>query len=195
REVRRIPGRVRLARRGAFVPYAVNGAAGEASETVRRFLPLAERLGRLFSGLAGAGVETLELSFEGQVADYDCRILGLSVLKGLFAPVSAEPVSFVNAPQIAEERGVVVRETKTSSSRDYVNLISIRGSIGGRTVGVAGTLSGRSEQPRIVAIDDHIVDLPPSRHMLVVRNDDRPGMIGAVGSTLGRAGVNISDMA
>jgi len=109
--------------------------------------------------------------------------------------VSAEPVSFVNAPQIAQERGVVVRETKTSSSRDYVNLISIRGSIGGRTVGVAGTLSGRSEQPRIVAIDDHIVDLPPSRHMLVVRNDDRPGMIGAVGSTLGRAGVNISDMA
>jgi D-3-phosphoglycerate dehydrogenase / 2-oxoglutarate reductase len=104
-------------------------------------------------------------------------------------------VSFVNAPQLAEERGVVVRETKTSSSRDYVNLISIQGSIGDRNVAVAGTLSGRSEQPRIVGIDDHIVDLPPSRHMLVVRNDDRPGMIGAVGSTLGRAGVNISDMA
>jgi len=61
-------------------------------------------------------------------------------------------------------------------------------------VAVAGTLSGRSEQPRIVGIDDHIVDLPPSRHMLVVRNDDRPGMIGAVGTTLGEAGVNIADM-
>jgi D-3-phosphoglycerate dehydrogenase len=59
---------------------------------------------------------------------------------------------------------------------------------------VAGTLAGKSEQPRIVGIDDHIVDVPPSRYMLVVRNDDRPGMIGAVGSTLGRAGVNISDM-
>ena len=190
-----IAEQVVLALRGDFVPYAVNIAAGEASETVRRFLPLAERLGRLFSGLAGGVVETLELSFEGQVADYDCRILGLAVLKGLFTPVSAEPVSFVNAPQLAEERGVVVRETKTSSSRDYVNLISISGSIGDRNVAVAGTLSGRSEQPRIVGIDDHIVDLPPSRHMLVVRNDDRPGMIGAVGSTLGRAGVNISDMA
>ncbi|HKN90119.1 MAG TPA: ACT domain-containing protein, partial [Acidimicrobiia bacterium] len=131
----------------------------------------------------------------GQVADYDCRILGLSVLKGLFSPVSAEPVSFVNAPQLAAERGLVVRETKTSSSRDYVNLISLRGRIGDRVVAVAGTLAGRSEQPRIVGIDDHIVDLPPSRHMLVVRNDDRPGMIGAVGTTLGRAGINIADMA
>jgi len=75
-------------------------------------------------------VETLELLFEGQVADYDCRILGLSVLKGLFTPVSAEPVSFVNAPQLAEERGLVVREIKTSSSLDYVNLISVRGRLG-----------------------------------------------------------------
>ena len=190
-----IAEQVVLALRGDFVPYAVNIAAGEASETVRRFLPLAERLGRLFSGLAGGAVETLELSFEGQVADYDCRILGLSVLKGLFTPVSAEPVSFVNAPQLAAERGLVVRETKTSSSRDYVNLISLRGQIGDRIVAVAGTLSGRSEQPRIVGINDHIVDLPPSRHMLVVRNDDRPGMIGAVGSTLGRANINIADMA
>jgi D-3-phosphoglycerate dehydrogenase len=190
-----IAEQVVLALRGDFVPYAVNIAAGEASETVRRFLPLAERLGKLFSGLAGGAVETLELSFEGQVADYDCRILGLAVLKGLFTPVSAEPVSFVNAPQLAEERGLVVRETKTSSTRDYVNLISLRGSIGDRVVAVAGTLSGRSEQPRIVGIDDHIVDLPPSRYMLVVRNDDRPGMIGAVGSTMGRANINIADMA
>jgi D-3-phosphoglycerate dehydrogenase len=189
-----IAEQVVLALRGDFVPYAVNIAAGEASETVRRFLPLAERLGRLFSGLAGAVVETLELSFEGQVADYDCRILGLSVLKGLFTPVSAEPVSFVNAPQLAEERGLVVREIKTSSSLDFVNLISLRGRLGDRMVHVAGTLAGKSEQPRIVGIDDHIVDVPPSRHMLVVRNDDRPGMIGAVGMTLGRAGVNIADM-
>ena len=190
-----IAEQVVLALRGDFVPYAVNVAAGEASETVRRFLPLAERLGRLFTGLAGGVVETLELTFEGQVADYDCRILGLSVLKGLFTPISEEPVSFVNAPQMADARGLAVRETKTSSSRDYVNLVSLRGQIGDRGVHVAGTLAGKSEQPRIVAIDDHIVDVPPSRHMLVVRNDDRPGMIGAVGTTLGRSGINIADMA
>jgi len=111
-----IAEQVVLALRGDFVPYAVNVAAGEASETVRRFLPLAERLGRLFTGLAGGVVETLELTFEGQVADYDCRILGLSVLKGLFTPISEEPVSFVNAPQMADARGLAVRETKTSST-------------------------------------------------------------------------------
>ena len=83
---------------------------------------------------------------------------------------------------------------KTSSSLDYVNLISLRGRLGDRMVHVAGTLAGKSEQPRIVGIDDHIVDVPPSRNMLVVRNDDRPGMIGVVGLTLGRAGVNIADM-
>ena len=190
-----IAEQVLLALRGDFVPYAVNVAAGEASETVRRFLPLGERLGRLFTALAGGIVESLEVSYEGQVADYDCRILTLAVLKGVFSPVVAEPVSFVNAPQLADERGLAVRETKSSSSHDYVNLITLRGRTRERGVHVAGTLAGRTEQPRIVAIDDHIVDVPPSRFMLIVRNDDRPGMIGRVGTTVGEAGVNIADMA
>jgi D-3-phosphoglycerate dehydrogenase len=190
-----IAEQVILALRGDFVPYAVNVAAGEASETVRRFLPLGERLGRLFTALAGGLVETLEVCYEGQVADYDCRILTLSVLKGVFSPVVEEPVSFVNAPQLAKERGLAVRETKSSSARDFVNLISLRGRIRGRDAHVAGTLAGRSETPRIVGIDDHAVDVPPARYMLVVRNDDRPGMIGRVGITLGDAGVNIADMA
>ena len=190
-----IAEQVILALRGDFVPYAVNVAAGEASETVRRFLPLGERLGRLFTALAGGAVDSLELCYEGQVADYDCRILTLSVLKGIFSPVMAEPVSFVNAPQMAAERGISVRETKTSSTRDFVNLISLRGQTGQEIVHVAGTLAGLAEQPRIVGIGDHIVDLPPSRHMLVVRNDDRPGMIGKVGTILGETGINIADMA
>src|SRR5207245_8864424 len=109
-----IAEQVILALRGDFVPYAVNVAAGEASETVRRFLPLGELLGRLFTALAGGGVDSLELSYEGQVADYDCRVLTLSVLKGVFTPVIHEPVSFVNAPQLAAERGLSVRETKSS---------------------------------------------------------------------------------
>jgi len=163
---------------------------------VRRFMPLAERLGRLFTGLAGGVVGALELSYEGQVADYDCRVLTLSALKGVFGPVVNEPVSFVNAPQMAEERGVSVRETKSSSARDYVNLITLRGTTAdGRAVHVAGTLAGRTESARIVGIDDHTVDVPPSRFMLVVRNDDRPGMIGKVGTILGEASVNIADMA
>jgi D-3-phosphoglycerate dehydrogenase len=159
-------------------------------------MPLAERLGRLFTGLAGGLVGSLELCYEGQVADYDCRVLTLSALKGIFAPVVHEPVSFVNAPQMAEERGLAVRETKSSSARDYVNLISLRGTTAdGRDVHVAGTLAGRTESARIVGIDDHTVDVPPSRFMVVVRNDDRPGMIGKVGTILGEMSVNIADMA
>ena len=174
-----IAEQVVLALRGEFVPFAVNLAATEASATVQPFLPLAERLGRLFTAVAGGTVDTLEISYEGQIADYDCRVLTLSVLKGVLGPVVDEPVSFVNAPQLAEERGLVVRETTSSSARDYVNLIELRGDTPSGPTHVAGTLYGKHDAPRIVAIDDHIVDLPPSSHMLVVRNADTPGMIGA----------------
>jgi D-3-phosphoglycerate dehydrogenase len=186
-----IAEQVILALRGDFVPFAVNVAASEASENVRPFLPLAERVGRLFTGLAGGAPGTLEIEYEGEIADYDCRVLTLSVLKGVLAPVVDEPVSFVNAPQIAEQRGISVRETKSSDARDYVNLIVVRGDQGTH---VAATLFGKQQVPRIVGIDGHSVDLPPARHMLVVHNDDSPGMIGRVGTVLGDAKINISNM-
>jgi D-3-phosphoglycerate dehydrogenase / 2-oxoglutarate reductase len=189
-----IAEQVVLALNGEFVPFAVNVAASEASETLRPYLPLAERLGRLFTALAGAAPETVDVGFEGAIADYDCRVLTLSVLKGLLAPVVTEPVTFVNAPQLAEERGVVVRTTSSASARDYVNLVTVRGVADGRPTHVAGTLYGKFDAPRIVGLDEHIVDLPPSSHMLVVRNDDVPGVIGRVGTILGEAGVNIEDM-
>ncbi len=189
-----IAEQVVLALSGEFVPFAVNLAATEANATVQPFLPLVERLGRLFTALAGGVVDTLEVGYEGQIADYDCRVLTLGVLKGVLGPVVDEPVTFVNAPQLAEDRGLSVRETKQSSVRDYVNLVELRGSYGGRETHVAGTLYGKQAAPRIVGIDDHIVDLPPSSHMLVVRNADVPGMIGKVGTILGDAGVNVDDM-
>jgi D-3-phosphoglycerate dehydrogenase len=186
-----IAEQVVLALRGDFVPFAVNVAASEASESVRPYLPLAERVGRLFTGLAGGAPSTLNIEYEGEIADYDCRVLTLSVLKGVLAPVVAEPVSFVNAPQIAEQRGMSVRETKSSDALDYVNLIVVRGDQGTH---VAATLFGKQQAPRIVGIDGHSVDLPPASHMLVVHNDDSPGMIGRVASVLGDAGLNISNM-
>ena len=181
---------VQLALAGEFVPFAVNVSAAEAAETVRPYLPLGERLGRLFASLAEGVPETVEVAYEGQLADYDTRILTLSVLKGIFGGVSDQPVTFVNAPNLAKEHGVEVRETSTATSVDYVNLVTVRG--GGHVL--AGTLTGRRGEARIVNVDDHTTDLPPSAHMLVVRNDDRPGMIGFVGTALGNAGVNIADM-
>jgi D-3-phosphoglycerate dehydrogenase len=185
-----IAEQVQLALAGEFVPFAVNVAASEASEAVRPFLPLAERLGALFGALAEGAPTTLEVEYQGQLADADTRILTLSVLKGLFSGAGEESVSYVNAPQLAEERGVEVRETKTSATHDFVNLVTLRGG----HHSLAGTLAGLRGEPRIVMLDDHTVELPPADHMLVVRNDDRPGMIGLVTTSLGAAGVNISDL-
>ena len=173
----------------------MNLAATEANSTVQPFLPLAERLGRLFTGLAGGVVDTLEVGYEGQIADYDCKVLTLGVLKGILGPVVDEPVSFVNAPQLAEARGLTVRETKrrVGARLREPRRAARRAATAGRRTSPARS-TGKQAAPRIVGIDDHIVDVPPSSHMLVVRNDDVPGMIGKVGTILGEAEVNVDDM-
>ncbi|MFM8530199.1 MAG: phosphoglycerate dehydrogenase, partial [Ilumatobacteraceae bacterium] len=181
---------VQLALANEFVPFAVNVSAAEANETLRPFLPLAERLGRLFATLVEKLPPQLEISLEGEIGEYDSRILTLSVLKGFFGAVSDEPVTFVNAPQLAKSAGVEVRETSSRESHDFVNLVTLRG--GGHSI--AGPLTGRRSEPRLVMIEDHTTDVPPADDMLVVRNDDRPGVIGLVGTVLGNAGVNIDDM-
>ncbi len=181
---------VQLALAGDFVPFAVNVSAREAPETLKPYLPLAERLGALYAALAGKAPDCLEVSCTGQIADYDTSIVTLSALRGVFGRISDVPVTFVNAPQLAEEHGVEVREAKSVTTHNYVNLIEIR--CAGHAV--AGTLVGLSGDPRIVMVEDHEVELPPSRHLLLVRNDDVPGMIGVVGGAVGRAGVNVSDM-
>ena len=185
-----IASMVELALAGEFVPFAVNVNAAEASETIRPFLPLAERLGGLFVSLVGGLPDHLEIITEGEIAGYDTRILELAVLKGFFGAISDEPVTYVNAPQLAEQHGVDVRDVSSSSSVDFVNLLTLRG--GGHSI--SGTLAGPKGAQRIVKIDDTPFDVPPVDHMMVIQNDDRPGVIGTVGTLLGNAGVNIADM-
>lgn len=185
-----IAEQVRLALAGEFVPFAVNIAAADASETVRPFLGVAEQLGGIFAGLVEGLPSVVEIAYEGELAGFDTRILSLSVLKGAFAGSTEEPVSYVNAPQVAAERGIEVRDTTTVTARDWVNLVTVSG--GGHSV--SGTLVGLRSEPRLVLVDGHTVDVPPSPHMVIVRNDDRPGVIGRVGTVLGDAGVNIADM-
>jgi len=185
-----IAEQVLLALAGEFVPFAVNVRAAEAAEPVRPFLPLAERLGRILASLEEGLPDHLDIEYQGGLAGYDTRILTLSVLKGLFGAGTEEPVSYVNVPQLAEERGLQVKESTTSATRDYVNLVTLRSA----SHALAGTLTGPREEARIVMVDDHAVEIPPARHMLVVRNDDRPGMIGLVGSVLGDSGLSITNM-
>ena len=181
---------VQLALAGDFVPFAVNVSAGEANETLRPFLPLAERLGGLFASLVGSLPESIEISFEGDIGGYDTRILGLAALKGFFRDISDQQVTYVNGPQLAKEHGVDVREVNSTTSDDFVNLITMSG--GGHSI--SGTLQGRRHEQRIVRVDGHSFDVPPADHMIMVGNDDRPGVIGVVGTLLGDAGVNIADM-
>jgi D-3-phosphoglycerate dehydrogenase / 2-oxoglutarate reductase len=188
-----IAEQVLLALAGDFVPYAVNVAATDVSETVRPFMGLAEQLGRFFSCLHDGLPDRLEIEYQGDLAAANTGILTLSALKGLFASSTETPVSYVNAPQLAEARGLEVRETSTTTSRDYKSLMVLRSA----SHSLAGTLTGAGVrvEPRIVMVDQHSLEVPPSEHMLVVRNDDRPGVIGVVGVVLGDAGVSISSMA
>ena len=185
-----IASMVELALAGDFVPFAVNVNAAEANETIRPFLPLAERLGSLFESLAGGAPDVLEVCSEGDIAGYDTRILELAVLKGFFSQISADPVTYVNAPQLAKEAGMDVRDVNCATSADFVNLVTIRGA--GHSI--SGTLSGPKASQRVVNIDGVPFDVPPVDHMVVISNDDRPGVIGTVGTLLGEAGVNIADM-
>lgn len=185
-----IASMVELALAGDFVPFAVNVNAAEANETIRPYLPLAERLGSLFESLVGATPDVLEVCVEGDIAGYDTRILELAVLKGFFSTISSDPVTYVNAPQLAKDRGLEVRDVNCATSADYVNLLTIQG--GGHRI--SGTLYGPRAEQRVVNIDGVPFDVPPVDNMVVISNDDRPGVIGTVGTLLGEAQVNIADM-
>lgn len=175
---------------GDFVPFAVNIAATDAPEAVRPWLALAERLGRLWAALSRELPEVLEVEYGGGLAGMDTRILTLAVEKGLFATVTDEPVSFVNAPQLAAERGLAVRSTSTATAASsYANLITVRGG----THSVAGTMFGDGS-PRVVMVDDHDIELPFARWMLMLHNDDRIGMVAAVAAIVADAGLNIVDL-
>jgi D-3-phosphoglycerate dehydrogenase len=182
---------VNLALAGDFVPFAVNVSATDVSETVRPFMGLAEQLGRILAGLEDGLPSMLEVEYQGGLAGSGTGILTLSVLKGLFAEATEVPVSYVNAPQMAEERGLEIKESSSVTAHDFVNLMTLRSG----AHSVSGTLAGPRSEPRLVMMDDHTLEVPPAPHMLVVRNDDRAGMIGVVGTVLGDAGVSISSMA
>jgi D-3-phosphoglycerate dehydrogenase len=186
---------VRLALKGEFVPYAVNVSAGaEVSDVVRPFVPLAERLGALLVGLSEGGVRALECAYLGRIAEADTRPLTLGILKGVLRSVVNEPVSFVNAPMMARERGLVVSERRSTVSQDYVSSISLRADTDEGPTSVGGTLIGKKNAERVTQVWDFDVEIGPAEHMVFFVYQDRPGIIGLVGTILGEHGLNIATM-
>jgi D-3-phosphoglycerate dehydrogenase len=188
-----IAEQVQLALEGAFVPFAVNVAAEGVSDVARPFMALAEQLGSFVRCLHEEGPTEIEVHFQGELAGAGTSILTLCVLKGVCSVHSDQSVSYVNAPQLAESLGIIWAETSSIVSPEFVSVITVRSP----THSVSGTLAtiGSRTEARIVSVDGHTVDIPPAPNMLVVRNDDRPGMIGLVGTELGRVDVSICSMA
>ena len=182
-----------LALSGEFVPSAVNVSIGAGvPEAVKPFMPLAEKLGRLFTALRSEGAGSPEVTVElvGKIAEEDDRAITLSAMRGLLADVVHEPVTFVNAPLLAEERGLVVATRTSPASHDYVSLVRL---VAG-DINVAGTLVGPSNRERLVEVWGFAVDMEPSDHMVFFRYSDRPGVVGLIGGQMGEADVNIATM-
>ncbi|HEY5032600.1 MAG TPA: NAD(P)-dependent oxidoreductase, partial [Actinomycetes bacterium] len=186
---------VRLALAGELVPDAVNVQGGVIAEDVKPGLPLAERLGRIFSALAGGVAVRIDVEVRGEIAAHDVSVLELAALKGVFQDVVEDSVSYVNAPLIAKERGVEVALTTSEESPDHRNLLTVRGTLAdGDVVSVSGTLVGPKRIEKLVEINGFDVDLLPTEHMAFFRYHDRPGVVGAVGQLLGDTGINIGGM-
>jgi len=185
---------VRLALMGEFVPYAVNVSAGaEVTEVVRPFVPLSERLGALTAGLAEGGVRSIVASYLGRIAESDTRVLTLAILKGMLSRTVHEPVSFVNAPMLARERGLTVSEMRSTVSQDYVSSISVRAETDADAITVSGSVLGKGHE-RVTQVNGFEIEVTPAGHMIFFTYLDRPGIIGTVGTMLGEHDVNIATM-
>jgi D-3-phosphoglycerate dehydrogenase len=186
---------VRLALAGELVPDAVNVKGGAIAEDVRPGIPLAEKLGRIFTALAGEVAAQLDVEVRGEIVEHDVKILELAALKGVFADVVEDPVSYVNAPVIAADRGVEIRLLTEEESPDFRNVITVRGVLAdGRIVSVSGTLFGTKHVEKLVEVLGYDIEVQPSEHMAFWRYQDRPGVVGTVGRLLGEASVNIAGM-
>ncbi|MEW6409078.1 MAG: phosphoglycerate dehydrogenase [Nitrospirota bacterium] len=177
------------------VRNAVNipSVAPDVLPKIKPFIELAEKLGSFESQIFEGGINQVTVEYRGEVAELDTAPLTIAVLKGLLTPILLETVNFVNAPFIARERGIEVKETKSSEAGNFVSLIGLKVLSGKKTGYVAGTLYNRRD-PRMVQIDEFQVEAVPEGDMLVLSNNDKPGVIGNIGTTLGNNNINIARM-
>lgn len=183
---------VKLALAGEFVPDAVNVGGGVVNEEVTPWLDLVRKLGVLAATLSDGPPVSVTVQVRGELASEDVEVLKLSALRGLFSAVVEGPVTFVNAPSLAEERGVTAELTKASESPNHRSVVDVRAvAHNGTAVNVAGALSGPQLVEKIVQINGRNFDLRARGTNLVINYVDQPGALGKIGTLLGAAGVNI----
>ena len=183
---------VKLALAGEFVPDAVNVGGGTVSEEVSPWLDLVRKLGLLAGALSDELPTSLSVQVRGELASEDVEVLRLSALRGLFSAVIEDQVTFVNAPAIAEERGVAADISTATESPNHRSVVDVRAvAADGSVVNVAGALSGPQQVEKIVQINGRNFDLRAQGIYLVINYGDQPGALGKIGTLLGAAGVNI----
>ncbi len=186
---------VRLALGGELVPDAVNVAGGVIDPYVRPGIPLVEKLGQIFAALAQSPLTSLDVEVHGELSSYDVSVLKLAALKGLFTNIVSETVSYVNAPLLAEQRGVDVRLLVDDVSEEYRNVITLRGALSDNSqLSVSGTLTGAKQIEKLVGINDYTIELPIETNHIVMVYTDRPGIVAVYGQKFGDAGINIAGM-
>ena len=181
---------------GGLVTNAVNipVIGSEDLEVLGPYVPLAAKLGRLAMELAGGKADEIVVTAFGGLADYDTRLVTLAALNGAFEGRADRPVNYVNAPLIARERGIEVREERSQSARDYTNLLRVGIRTGDELIRVAGTTIGSEHRQWLVSALGFELDLELAPLLVLFRYDDVPGVIGRVGTLFGDAGVNIANM-
>jgi len=177
------------------VRYALNvpSVSPELLDVLRPYLVLAEKLGSLVSQMSGSLPKEVGVEYGGDVTQYNLAPLTLAVLKGILTPIMESAVNYVNAPLMARERGIKVVESKSSRTGDFANYITVKADTGRKQIEVEGVVFG-SKHPRIVRVDNFYLEAVPEGYILVLRNRDVPGVVGTVGSLLGRNGINIAGM-
>ncbi len=186
---------VRKALAGELVPDAVNVKGGAIHEEIRPSLPLVEKMAQLATTLGGELPASISVHVRGDISEYDSSILATSAIKGALIATGSEDVTYVNAPGLAAERGITSSVTTDPESPLYRSMISLHAALpNGKSIIVDGTLMGIRKVEKIIAIDKFDLDLPPTANLLFLQYGDRPGVVGAVGSVLGKAGVNIAGM-
>jgi D-3-phosphoglycerate dehydrogenase / 2-oxoglutarate reductase len=179
---------------GGVVTSAVNVPAvpAEDMEALGPFLPLARDLGRIATALVeGASVDALEVEYRGRIADRDTRLLTVQVLKGVLEGRTEEDVNDVNAPALAAERGIAISETSTSQARDFSDMVRVAVVSGDQRTRVVGTTLSRLNRPHLLEAWGARFNVQLEPHLAIFRYEDRPGMMGLIGTALGEAGVNI----